>query len=494
MKPYNLVIITPDQLRADYLGCYGHPSIGTRHIDRLSQEGVRFDNCYCQSPLCAPSRISFATSSYVGEHGCRNYWSTISPEVPNLVTSLKSANYRSGMFGKNHLFTYERLGDVWDELHEVCLGNYDGHPLYESSYSSFELEEDHPYNKTGQLTEETIDFIERSTSEHGDQPFFAWVNYQDPHPAFTCPQPYKDLFDPNDVELPSSFTSYDADSQPVRNAVWRQHSEMDSCSEADIRSAIATYMGQTRYVDDSVGRILDTLQRLDLDRSTVVLFFSDHGELLGDFGMTHKLPVFYECLAKIPAIIRHPDGRWSGSSFEGLTEEVDLAPTLLEMLGVPIPPTMVGKSWVQALDQNDDSGKNSILCEAGGGAPTAKEATSGLRLKAPQLPTSLGPGAMIRQGDWKLSIYHDDHCELYNLEADPNELRNRYGDPDCADKQAELTTELSKRLLGVKVRDVGTRWPDNQHPVDVRFEPLQKMSVDLADITGLESPKAAAEK
>ena len=106
------------------------------------------------------------------------------------------------MFGKNHLFTYERLGDVWDELHEVCLGNYDGHPLYESSYSSFELEEDHPYNKTGQLTEETIDFIERSTSEHGDQPFFAWVNYQDPHPAFTCPQPYKDLFDPNDVELP----------------------------------------------------------------------------------------------------------------------------------------------------------------------------------------------------------------------------------------------------------------------------------------------------
>ena len=494
MKPYNLVIITPDQLRADYLGCYGHPTIGTRHIDRLSQEGARFENCYCQSPLCAPSRISFATSSYVGEHGCRNYWSTISPDVPNLVTSLKAANYRSGMFGKNHLFTYDRLDEIWDELHEVCLGNYDNHPGYERSYSSFELESDHPYNKTGDLTDETIDFIERSASEHADRPFFAWVNYQDPHPAFTCPQPYKDLFDPNDIELPPSFSNYDADSQPVRNAIWRKHSEMDSCSEDDLRSAIATYMGQTRYVDDSVGRILDTLQSLNLERSTVVLFFSDHGELLGDFGMTHKLPVFYDSLARIPAIIRHPEGKWKGSTFEGLTEEVDLAPTLLDILGLPIPPTMVGNSWAQALDENNHVGKKSILCEAGGGAPTVKEAIPGLTLKAPHLPTSLGPGAMIRQGSWKLSIYHDDRCELYNLEDDPSESRNLYGDPSCSETQAELTTELSKRLLGVKVRDLGVHWPKDKHPVDVRFEPLEKTNVDLPDITGLNPQRTTAAK
>lgn len=487
MKPYNLVIITPDQLRADYLGCYGHPNIGTRHIDRLASQGVRFDNCYCQSPLCAPSRVSFATSSYVSEHGCRNYWSTISPDVPNLVTSIKKANYRTGMFGKNHLFTYERLEQIWDELHEVCLGNYDEHPKFKESFSSFELEEDHPYNKTGELTDETIDFIERSSKSHPDKPFFAWVNYQDPHPAFACPRPYKDLFDPNDIELPRSHSSYDADSQPIRNQVWRQHSGMSNCSEDALRAAIATYMGQTRYVDDSVGRIMDTLCELDIDRSTVVLFFSDHGELLGDFGMTHKLPVFYDSLARIPAIIRHPDGKWSGETFAGLTEEVDLSPTLLEILGIPVPPTMVGKSWVQDLDRGDDSGKKSILCEAGGGAPTTKEAIPGLALKAPQLPTSLGPGAMVRKGNWKLSIYHDDRCELYDVNADPGETENRYDDPKYAVIQAELTTELSKRLLGVKVRDVGLRWPSEVHPVDVRFEPLQKMHADLSDITGLDS-------
>ena len=115
----NLLIITPDQLRSDYLSCYGHPKISTKNIDRLSREGVRFENCYCQSPLCAPSRISFTTSSYVGEHGCRNYWSTVDSRVPNLVTTLKQSGYRTGMFGKNHLFNYDKLGQVWDSFHEV---------------------------------------------------------------------------------------------------------------------------------------------------------------------------------------------------------------------------------------------------------------------------------------------------------------------------------------------------------------------------------------
>ena len=133
MEKYNLIIITPDQMRADYLGCYGHSTIGTKHIDALAQNGVRFKNMYCAAPLCGPSRCSFATSTYFSEHNHRNYWSTISPSVPNIVTSLKQAGYRTGMFGKNHLFTYSELPKLWDSLDEVCLGNYDGHPKYEHS-------------------------------------------------------------------------------------------------------------------------------------------------------------------------------------------------------------------------------------------------------------------------------------------------------------------------------------------------------------------------
>lgn len=481
MNPYNLLIITPDQLRADYLSCYGHPAIATRHIDRLAAEGVRFENCYCQSPLCAPSRVSFATSTYVGEHGCRNYWSTIDSRVPNLVTTLKTNGYRTGMFGKNHLFTYDQLESVWDELNEICLGNYDDHPDYKKSFSAFELEKEHAYNKTETLTDETIAFMQSSA-----RPFIAWVNYQDPHPAFTCPEPYKSLFDPQSISAPETSSQYDPETQPRRNEVWRRHSQMEACSEEDLRNAIATYMGQVRYVDDSVGRILAMLDETGLADNTLVLFFSDHGELLGDYQMFHKLPVYYDCLTRIPAIIRHPKGKWAGETFSGLTEEVDLVPTLLESLGIEIPPTMVGKSWIQALDKKDYSGKESVLSEGGGGAPTAKEPLPDFTLKAPHQPTSFGPGAMIRQGDWKLSMYVDDRCELYHLKEDPHELHNRYDDPACLEIRNELTTALLKRTLGVKIREVGIDWPTDLYPVDARFEPLLKFEPDNTGQTGLD--------
>ena len=290
---------------------------------------------------------------------------------------------------------------------------------------------------------------------------------------------------PADIELPASYYEYDKETQPKRNEVWRAHSQMEQCSEEDLRKAIATYMGQVRYVDDCVGKLTEFLELKGLADNTVVLFFSDHGELLGDFGMTHKLPAFYDCLTKIPVIIRHPEGKWAGSHFEGLTEEIDLVPTLLEMLGVEIPPTMVGQSWLEMLNAGSSEGKESILSEAGGGAPTFTEPVDGHVIKAPQLPTSLGPGAMIRKGDWKLSIYHDDRCELFNLADDSAELKNLYGLSEYASIQNELTLDLMRRVLGVKVRDVGMDWPTEKYPIDVRFEALQKNHLDPSSITGL---------
>lgn len=472
MKNYNLIIVTPDQMRADYLGCYGHKWIGTRHIDALARKGVRFDKMYCAAPLCGPSRCSFASSTYFSEHNHRNYWSTMSPSVPNIVTSLKAVGYTTGMFGKNHLFTYAELPRLWDSLDEICLGNYDGHPKYQHSFSSFTLEEDHPFNVTHRLTTEAIQFV----GKNRDKPYFLWINYQDPHPAFCCPAPYDTMFDPERVEIPITFWGYNKDNQPEKNEVFRKHSEMGQCTEMDLRKVITHYMGQIRYVDDNVGRLVAALKSNGQDKKTVILFFSDHGELLGDYGMTHKNPTFYECLSHIPAILVHPDGRWENTVFGGLTEEVDMVPTLLDILGVEIPPTMVGKSWLQALDAGDVSGKETVLCEAGGGCPTCKVPMPGFTIKAPYAPTSFGPGAMIRKKDWKLSIYADDRGELYDLKSDPHELYNLYKEEAYATVKDEMTLLLLKRIMSVKVRDIHKLdWDYAQYPYDVRFEPLESL-------------------
>ena len=381
------------------------------------------------------------------------------------------------MFGKNHLFRYDRLPELWDELDEICVGNCDGHPDYKHSFSAFKLAENDAYNITGRLTDETIDFMENS-----EQPFFAWVNYQDPHPAYCCPEPYASMFNPEDIELPETYYSYDSSTQPQRNAVWRVHSEMNLCTEEDMKRAIAHYMGQIRYVDDSVGRLVGALKRMGKAENTVILFFSDHGELLGDYGMVRKNPTFYECLTRIPAILSMPDGRWKGVCFNGLTEEVDLTPTVLDVLGIQIPPTMVGKSWAKDLDSKNYAGKETVISEAGGGAPTLKKPIEGLALKAPRLPTSFGPGAMIRKSNMKLSIYADDRCELYDLSTDPKELKNLYDDPAYKDIKTELTLDLLKRVMSVKTRDVGLNWNYEKYPHDVRYEPLENVGPALIDV------------
>lgn len=469
MSRPNLLIICPDQLRADYLSSYGHPFIATDNLSRLAGQGVQLNACYCAAPLCGPSRISFATSTYLSNHQHRNYGSTVSPDVPNLVTTAKAAGYRTGMFGKNHLFTYDRLPEVWDELDEICLGNYDGHPAYKHSFTAFEMEPDHPYNITGRLTDETIDFMER----HREQPFVAWVNYQDPHPAFTCPAPYSTMFAPDQIELPESWSSEPVADKPRKVRNWWHNSDMDKCTETDMKRAIAMYCGQIRYVDDSVGRMLECLERTGLADNTVVLFFADHGELLGDFGVTHKLPVFYECLCRIPVLLRDPSGRWQGVQVDGLVEEVDLAPTVLEMMGLEAPPSMVGRSLVEMLEAGrTDTFKETALVEAGVGAPTPEGPVPGAGHRAPFAPNSFGAGAMVREGTWKLSIFADDRCELYNLADDPHEMTNLYGRDEVAEVQNRLTLKLAQRVMSTHHRrgDLPDRWP-GPGP-DPRYEPL----------------------
>jgi len=380
------------------------------------------------------------------------------------VRSINQAGYRSGMFGKNHLFLYDQLEQIWDETHEICLDNYDDHPQSKRSYSSFVLDDDHRYNVTASLADEAIDFIHRSPE---NQPFFCWVNWQDPHPAFTCPEPYASIFDPAEVALPATWNRRTTD-KPRKLENWRINSRANECTEAELRRAMAMYMGQCRYVDDQVGRLIDHLEQTGRLENTLVVFLTDHGEFLGDFGVVHKLPLFYECLTRTPMIMRYPQGMANPFVFDGLVEQVDLAPTILEALGLSIPQSMVGRSLYEQILGADGTGRETILVEAGLQLPTSPAPISGANHRAPVIPNSYGPGAMVSDGRFKLSMYTDDRHELYDLQNDPLEEHNLYGRVGHSDIQMRLMETLMRRTLGVGVRPDGEWTADC---VDMRRSP-----------------------
>ncbi|MCF6238703.1 MAG: sulfatase-like hydrolase/transferase, partial [Candidatus Marinimicrobia bacterium] len=214
MSKYNIVIINPDQMRWDYMTPNGHPFIETEHLSRLSAKGTNFRQAFAACPMCGPSRTSVLTGRYPSEHGVRNYVGRMHPEHPNLLFELKRAGYHRALFGKDHVTFKDSIGVHYDEGEDICLGNMDSHPAYDHSWSSGVLEASSPYNLTERLTTAGLDYIERRSLE--EQPFFVTLNYQDPHPYFTAPEPYASMFSPDQFELPENFRREPVEGEPLR--------------------------------------------------------------------------------------------------------------------------------------------------------------------------------------------------------------------------------------------------------------------------------------
>ncbi len=445
VKP-NIVIVNPDQMRWDYCSHAGHPFIETRNISRLAAMGTVFENAFVSCPMCAPSRVSFLTGTYPGEHGVRDYGPGIDEHRPNALLNLGSAGYVRALHGKDHVLR-ERpggpraIGALYDEGENIVIGSLLEHPDNYASYASGPLANDSRWNITERLTDAGIEFIHRQAG--GAQPFFLSLNYQDPHPYFACPEPYASLFSPDQFSLPPNFRHAPDPGEPTRLTLWREHSHHGEATDHEMRKLMAFYCGQIRYVDTQLGRVLDALQAANLMDSTIVLFWSDHGEYLNDFGVTHKQATFYECLVRVPMILWDPTGKVTRGSNPDLVEAMDVMATVLDIVGVPQP--AASRAW--SLVRPDYAPREDVFCEGGLYRIPPQLPVPGLRLRAANAPTAYGPCAMLRTRRYKLCIAAFDRTELYDLQNDPHETRNLAGDPACADLQAHLTRRLSERML-----------------------------------------------
>lgn len=435
----NIVIINPDQMRSDYCTPGGHPFINTHNIDKLAKKGTHFTNAFTTCPMCAPSRTSFITGQYPIEHQVRNYVGTMPVGYPNMLSTLKQQGYRIGLFGKDHIIQPNAIGIMYDEGEDICLGNMDKHAAYKNSFDSGTLATNSEYNITERLTTDCLSFIKKQIT--ADQPFFATINMQDPHPYFSAPAPYDTMFNPEQFSLPGNYRKDTINGETNRLSNWRIHSNSKAASELDIKKAMAMYCGQIRYVDDQVGRVIDTLENLNQLDNTIIIFWSDHGEFLGDYGVTHKGLMFYDCLVKIPLIIYDPSKQLNRGENTDLIEVVDILPTVLSILGIKAPSTSRGKSLLS----KDYHARRDVFAEGGIYAKQPTQSIADFTIKAPHDPTQWGPGSMLRTKQHKLVIYSDDICELFDLLKDPLETTNLFDSPAHQQLKQELLLRLMTR-------------------------------------------------
>ena len=457
----NILWICTDQQRFDTIGALGYPGVSTPNIDRLVAEGVAFTHAYCQSPICTPSRASFLTGQYPSRvHATINGNSHFPPE-PRLVTRLLAdEGYDCGLIGKLHLSSaYRRIEvrvddgyrywqyshaprDDWEQGHDYAdWVKAQGHSLRELTQHPEGVPA--PLHQTTWCAEKTIDFIR---SQH-DGPWLASVNIYDPHPPFNPPQSYLEQFDPAQMP-PPHYRESDLAQQAKLAAIdfqskGRAPDELDikhpiipnspvsgvetrgSQGGRDARTLKAAYYAMIKLIDDQVGRILDALEESGQRENTVIIFMSDHGEMLGDHGLIEKGCRFYEGLVRVPLIFSWPGHFAQGVRADALVELMDVTPTLLALAGEPIPAEMQGKSLLPILQGAADPSQHRdfVRCEYYDALalPDASHAT------------------MYRDERYKLVVYHGHGLgELYDLVDDPHEFNNLWDDPALQARKLDL--------------------------------------------------------
>jgi choline-sulfatase len=447
-KP-NILWLCTDQQRFDTIRALGNQFAQTPNLDKLVEQGTSFNNAYCQSPVCAPSRASFLTGRYPRTTRCRQNGQSIPSDELLISKIFANAGYRCGLAGKLHLASCsdgkveKRTDDGYDPFH------WSHHPQpdwEENEYTKWLTEQGQDwyglqgeeigpyvrngppaeYSQTTWCAEKTIEFIK---SEQG-KPWFFSFNCFDPHHPFDPPKEYLEKFNFDDMPLPSIHPK-EADAKTTfqkLDRIWAHNNpgefHVERMTDDDRRKVYAAYMAMVSLIDDQVGRILDALEETGQSADTLVVFMSDHGEMLGDHGIYFKGPHFYDCQMRVPLIMRWPNGQvLQNRQVHGFVELIDLMPTFLEAAGLEIPSAVQGKSLLPLLQGGDEREYcgDQVYAEYYN-AWTHKEAY----------------GTMLRTECWKIVVYHGtNQGEFYDLKNDPQEFFNLWDHPDFEREKQE---------------------------------------------------------
>ena len=500
-KIKNILFIMADQLRWDYLGCYGHPHLDTPNIDKLAAKGVRFDRAYVQSPVCGPSRASCYTGRTVFSHGAT--WNRVPLPIGELTLGdyLRPIGVTTAVVGKTHMVPdregMARLGlnpttEIGINVSQTGFDPYerdDGlHPdgvlkagggklryndwLREQGYDG-----DNPWNEwansaegpngevlsgwhlknsnlparvkeehseTAYMTMRARQFIE----EMGDKPWLCHLSYIKPHWPYMAPAPYHDMYGPETYLPIHREVGERADPNPVFGAFMGMEVSETFSKQGARDVVMPAYMGLIKQIDDHLGRLFDWLEETGRDKDTMIVLTSDHGDYLGDHWLGEK-ELFHECSVRVPLIICDPRSEADatrGTASDALVEAIDLVPTFLEATGAPpADHRLEGRSLMPLLcGETPGDWRDAVFSEIDYAFYAARE-TLGVGL-------SDARGYMLRTDRWKYVHFRGFPPQLFDLENDPDEFHDLGRNPEFKAVRDDMHARLLDRLTARKNR------------------------------------------
>lgn len=475
----NLLFLFSDQHARHVTGAYGDPVVETPNLDRLAKEGVTFDNCYTTAPLCTPARMAMLTAQYSYRIGCWTNSDVLASDIPTHAHSLGAAGYRPTLIGRLHSigpdqlhgYVDRKVGDHstnWPGGHAHSLGVLDktNEPFRVSieragpGQSSYE-------KKDRDVLAATLAYLE---AQKPGQPFAATVGLMLPHQPYVCSRDDYEHYKGRvpDPRLPAPGGNAE---HPYLRA-WREHTgSLDLPTDWERRARTA-YYGLTTSMDRMIGAILDKLEERGLAQDTLVVYASDHGDQIGERGLWWK-QTFYDHSIAVPLIMRWPGQLPEAERRSAVVNLLDLATTMLDALDAPALPHGQGRSFVDVARAAETPWLNETFAEY---------CTDGVARWTGAAPVQQ---RMIRSGRFKLVYYHGHRPQLFDLEADPDELQDLAEEPGHKALRKALTARVlegwepdqialrmagkaaNKRLLSAWAKAVQ---PAEQHLWEVKME------------------------
>ena len=452
MTEPNILYLMTDQQRWDAMGCSGG-WVDTPNMDRIASEGVRFSNCVTTSPVCISARVSMATGLYPHHTGIRhNMEHTLPPETPTWMQAVRSAGYRTSLFGKTHLHPHrgdlrerEYLLNAYglDDVNEIggprasarvlshMTADWDEAGIWEAYQEDFKERFSKKPNMVRPSTHPLEWYADVYVGRHAknylrdyrrDEPWFCWVSFGGPHEPWDTPEPYASQY--ASERMPAPATRPKSLGPHPTNTLDSRYEEAPILEPGDTGAMRADYAGNVSLIDAQIGELLDTIEERGELGSTVIILTSDHGEHNGDAGLIYK-ETFLDGAVRVPMLVRTPDtcnSHAGGQVNDSFVEWFDAGPTLVELAGGELTHEQSAKSLLPSLS-------NSSLVHR-------EEAISEYRQET-----------MIMNDKWKMAV--NEYMEPYLLidrEQDPGETRNLAGVPDTETVVEELVGRIKERV------------------------------------------------